>query len=725
MATIGIPRALLYHRYHLFWETFFAALGERVLVSPPTNKGILELGIRHCLTDICLPVKLACGHVLAVASKVDFLFLPRVLSVEKDAYTCPKIVAFPDMVRLNLPGLPPILDPVVDLRRKTVSHEKQFREVAERLGRVSALKQAAREALRAQKNWFSSGPQAASEAGFLFKDVGSPSWKGLRIAVLGHPYNLFDSFINFNLLERLTSLGIEISTIKDLEPSAVEEEASRLEYPPYWTAAKELLAGARIFLRSESVDGVIYLIAFECGPDALIKVLIDSEARKHAEVAYMSLVLDEHSGEAGMNTRVEAFLDAMVRRKRHAGPGAARVSSAAGALQSAGAGAVGIHQGLGRGFRDEGMIVTYPHMGPLTVAMKSVFRRLGQEIVVPPPTSHRTIALGARYSPELVCLPFKVTLGNMIEGLELGADTVAMATSHGNCRLGFYWPVQEIILRDMGFSFRMVPVNYDKPLEFLGEFRQFGGRTGWREVLPAFLFGMRKLLALEELEVLSMETRPREKSGGLTTRLFRKWHGALDDARDAESIKRTTRAMRVSFCDARARGKEPLARIRIVGEAYMMAEPNVNFHLQQKLGDMGVEVERSYWLGKSILRAIRLDRKGRREQEQATREASPYMRYPDLCTGCHSIGETIQAVRRDFDGVVLIMPFTCMPEVLAQSVMHRVSEDFGIPVLPMSIDEHSDEGGISTRLEAFIDLIVRKKRARSLTHLTGKVSAYA
>jgi len=366
------------------------------------------------------------------------------------------------------------------------------------------------------------------------------------------------------------------------------------------------------------------------------------------------------------------------------------------------------------------MIVTFPHMGPLTVAMRSVFRHLGQETVVPPPTSQRTIALGARYSPELVCLPFKVTLGNMIEGLELGADTVAMATSHGNCRLGFYWPAQEILLREMGFQFKMIPLNYDRPVEFLRDFRQFGGGKGWRDVISVFLFGTRKLLALEELEVLAMETRPREGSSGLTTNLFRRWHREVEDARDNAALKRTMRTARIEFQAARAEGRQPLARIRVVGEAYMMAEPNVNFHLQQRLGDMGVEVERSYWLGKSLLRAVRLDRKGRREQEKSARAASPYMRYPELCTGCHSIGETIQAVERGFDGVILIMPFTCMPEVLAQSVMHRVSEDYGMPVLPLSIDEHSDEGGISTRLEAFVDLIVRRKHKTA-----GRAPAHA
>ncbi|MBN1504371.1 MAG: hypothetical protein JW952_04835, partial [Candidatus Eisenbacteria bacterium] len=284
----------------------------------------LDLGLQHSLTDICLPVKLACGHVIAVAPKADFLFLPRVLSVEKDAYTCPKIVAFPDMVRLNIQGLPPILDPVVDLRKRAAGQEKQLRAVAERLGRLPAFKRAAREAFEAQKKWFRTGQEAAPEADFLFDEVGGPGWKGLKIAVLGHPYNLFDPFINFNLLEKLTALGILIRTVKDLDPAAIEDETSRLDCPPYWTAAKELLAGARLFFKSDSLDGVIYLIAFECGPDALIKVLIDSEARKHPGVAYMSLVLDEHTGEAGMNTRVEAFLDAVVRRKKRERTGAGR-----------------------------------------------------------------------------------------------------------------------------------------------------------------------------------------------------------------------------------------------------------------------------------------------------------------------------------------------------------------------------------------------------------------
>jgi len=316
MARIGIPRALLYHRYHLLWESFFRGLGEEVVVSPQTNRGILELGLQYCLTDICLPVKLACGHAAFIAPGVDYLFLPRVLSVEKGAYSCPKIVAFPDMIRVNLPGAPRILDPIIDMRKRILSHEKQFREVALELGKIRFLGKAVHEALKAQKSWFCAEPDAKNESSFLFKEIKSAGWKGLRIALLGHPYNLFDSFVNFNLRERLASLGINILTFKHLDPRSIERETETLECPPYWTAAKELLACARLFFNSSSVDGVIYLIAFECGPDALLKVLIDSEATRHPEVAYMSLVLDEHTGEAGVETRLEAFLDAIARRKR-------------------------------------------------------------------------------------------------------------------------------------------------------------------------------------------------------------------------------------------------------------------------------------------------------------------------------------------------------------------------------------------------------------------------
>ncbi|MDI6808530.1 MAG: CoA protein activase [Candidatus Eisenbacteria bacterium] len=361
------------------------------------------------------------------------------------------------------------------------------------------------------------------------------------------------------------------------------------------------------------------------------------------------------------------------------------------------------------------MKIAFPHMGTLTTSMKSVFTKLDQEFIVPPPISGKTVQLGVKHSPELVCLPFKITLGNMIEALELGADTVVTATSCGNCRLGFYWPAQEIILKELGYKFKMMAINYDNPLGFMAEFKKFGGGKSWLKVFNALLFGVKKQRVLESLEKEAMRIRPLERRRGDTDRILRSAFERVDLASTKKELAHSKEASLSEFQRIeKSPGREPL-RVMIVGETYMIVEPNVNFNLMAKLGDLGIHAERSYWLGERILRALRLSPDGRRHHEMAKTYAYPYMRYPELCTGALSIGETIAAKKDGFDGVILVMPFTCMPEVLSQSLMMKVSAEHSIPVLTVILDEHSDDGALLTRLEAFRDLLETKKRRSCAT----------
>jgi len=351
------------------------------------------------------------------------------------------------------------------------------------------------------------------------------------------------------------------------------------------------------------------------------------------------------------------------------------------------------------------MKVSFPHMGVLTLAMKSVFERLGQECIVAPPVTQKTVELGSKHSPELACFPFKVTLGTMIEALELGADTIVMATSDGNCRLGFYWPAQQVILKNLGYEFLMLPINYDNPIAFLAEFKRFGGGKSWKDVLAAFWFGLKKLWAMEEVERISLRIRGREKVRGETTKAYCSALGVLDAVAGPEELSRARREAAEIMRGVELTNGRVVPRIKILGEAFMLMEQNINFQLQTTLGEMGAEVDRSYWLGQRVKRAIRLDWSGRRHEDWVKREAYPYMRYPDLCTGSQSVGEAIVAAKEGFDGAVLLMPFGCMPEVLAQSLASKITRDYGIPILPVAIDEHSDDGGLRTRLEAFTDLL--------------------
>ncbi|MCK4326758.1 hypothetical protein KAW55_08400, partial [bacterium] len=114
---IGIPRSLLYYHYFPLWKSFFEELGLEVVLSSPTNKKILENGVKKAVDDACLPVKLYFGHVMELADKVDYIFVPRLVSVEEDAFTCPKIIGLPDMLRASLDKLPPLLDTCFDLKK--------------------------------------------------------------------------------------------------------------------------------------------------------------------------------------------------------------------------------------------------------------------------------------------------------------------------------------------------------------------------------------------------------------------------------------------------------------------------------------------------------------------------------------------------------------------------------------------------------------------------------
>ena len=102
------------------------------------------------------------------------------------------------------------------------------------------------------------------------------------------------------------------------------------------------------------------------------------------------------------------------------------------------------------------MKITAPHMGHMHLMLDDLFDRLGVEYIKPPPTTTKALQIGAKVSPEFACLPLKINLGNFIEALDAGADTLIMAGGHGPCRFGYYGIVEERILRDMGYEFDFI-----------------------------------------------------------------------------------------------------------------------------------------------------------------------------------------------------------------------------------------------------------------------------
>ena len=322
---VGILRNLLYYHYFSLWKTFFEELGIEVVVSSPTNKIILENGVKKAVDDACLPVKLTFGHALDLAGRADYLFIPRLVSIEPDAFTCPKLIGLPDMIRASLNGLPPLLDTCFDLK-KGRSLYQSFQELGRNFTHKSSLIKNAFQKAEIRQREFEKTMERGLTPGEALKvlerspspapdNPHEPPVRDLRIALIGHPYNLYDDYVNMDLIAKLRQGDCQVLTAEMLPSGVLEKESSAWREDIFWTLARRMMGAASHFFNSNGVDGIISCISFECGPNSLLQVLIEEEAKKHREIPYMSLILDEHTGEAGIVTRIEAFLD-MVRRKK-------------------------------------------------------------------------------------------------------------------------------------------------------------------------------------------------------------------------------------------------------------------------------------------------------------------------------------------------------------------------------------------------------------------------
>ncbi len=327
---IGIPRAFFYYIYFPAWKTFFEQLGFEVVTSPKTSKAILDRGVKEALAEACVPVKIYFGHVLELKDKADYLFVPRIISLNGETIYCPKFLGMADMIRHALPNLPPVLDVTVNKKRSHFSLTMGALELGRRLGCSKwATVKALIVAWRVHKKYdklLKSGytPVEAIDHMVYGKPLPQPvteEEKGpetLRLALLGYPYTTHDPFISVGVFDKLKSLGVKVVTTEMVKPNLLKRQANKLVKGIFWTFSDLTSKAAfHFFEHSEEVDGVMHLTAFGCGPDFMVDKLMEIEAKKAGKVPFMTLMIDEHTGEAGMLTRIEAFCE-MVRRRKEA-----------------------------------------------------------------------------------------------------------------------------------------------------------------------------------------------------------------------------------------------------------------------------------------------------------------------------------------------------------------------------------------------------------------------
>lgn len=369
------------------------------------------------------------------------------------------------------------------------------------------------------------------------------------------------------------------------------------------------------------------------------------------------------------------------------------------------------------------MKATFPHMGNLYITARALLTGLGLEVIVPPPCTKRTLSLGTQHSPEFACLPLKINIGNYLEAAELGAEVVVMAGGVGPCRFGYYAQIQREILKDLGYNLEMVVLEPpDAHFSELVDKIRYLSHAHWRQGVQGVRLAWWKTRAVDEVEKRVQWVRPREKVSGTADRIYERAKEAIDRAETKYAVH-LARQEALAELDAVERDpvrEAEVVRIALVGEIYTLLEPFVNLHIERKLGRMGAEVTRSLYLSEWIndhlfAGLMRL----KSPAKKAKKLAQPYLGYFVGGHGRESVGSVVYFARKGFDGLIQLAPFTCMPEIVAEAILPTVGHDYDLPVMTIFFDEQTGEAGLVTRLEAFVDMIRRRRSARAGRRQSG------
>lgn len=296
---IGIPKGFYYYTYRPFIETFFREMGLDVSFGSDTNQQIMQQGIASCVDEACFPVKLFHGHVKSLSEQCDKLVIPRIMRTEYGESVCPKIEGLPDMAAEQTASEQMIFSEPLYLDDQKAL-EKTLWKGCKSLGvKKSVFKRSFQQALGVQRTVV----RGYDDQGY-----------GFKVFLAGHPYHIYDSFANLNLIQKLHHMDIGVITEERVPRQEKEQQISYTDLmkQPYWTFFINLFGSAKA-LEDRGIDGMIYLSSFSCGTDSFTIEMLKNNLN---QLPLLILKLDEQRGEAGFETRLEAFSDVLKRRKK-------------------------------------------------------------------------------------------------------------------------------------------------------------------------------------------------------------------------------------------------------------------------------------------------------------------------------------------------------------------------------------------------------------------------
>ena len=286
---IGIPRSLYYYYFGDLWITFFKYLNIEIILSPETNKEIIDLGLKYSTDEMCLSLKNYIGHVAYLKDKCDYVLIPRVDNYGIDNQTCTNFLATYDIIN-NMFDIN-ILNYNINLRNKE-TELKGFIDIGSILG---INKKNTKDAYIYAKTM-----ENKKRKEKVIKNINNLKSNKKKILIVGHSYNMYDKLIGMPIIEMLKQLNVEI-IYSDL--FYTKDESKRYSKELYWKYSKESIGGISKCI--DKIDGILFLSSFPCGLDSLVNELVMRKINK----PYINIIIDDNSVSGGIETRIESFVD--------------------------------------------------------------------------------------------------------------------------------------------------------------------------------------------------------------------------------------------------------------------------------------------------------------------------------------------------------------------------------------------------------------------------------
>lgn len=346
--------------------------------------------------------------------------------------------------------------------------------------------------------------------------------------------------------------------------------------------------------------------------------------------------------------------------------------------------------------------ISFPHLGDYHIPIRRLLRDIfpTAEILPAPPFTQHTIELGARYSPDFVCAPFKYNMGNYIEALDAGAN-VLLQTGLG-CRYGYYGESQEQILQDLGYDFTFLCFSREKahPNKIYEACKKLNPELTASAFIRAVLHTLTRIWFMDKMDYYLRERIGFSKNSNDFPKAKKAFLKELESASSFSAIFRVYYKHRNIYRSIETHMPKKPMRVGIVGELYTLMEPFSNHFLEKQLARSGIAVSRK--MSASFLLFGKWDK-------LSLWKSKKYMKYTVGANGVDSVTQSIHYAKAGYDGLLHIKSFGCTPELNAQPILVQISRDYDIPILHLSFDTQTSETGLQTRMEAFTDMLKMKK----------------